>query len=149
MYKSSLEVRREVAQLRLGLAAERRIERRPVALEALARVIPGGAMREQERPVGALERQQLAQRAVGRVRHPQLGGALAPGQPAGRRRAPGAQVARASPARGREVRRGGVGVAQQLVERAQLDTGGVALLDDRGQPGWALEPEVAEQLGVE
>ena len=64
---------------------ERGLEAGPVTLGALARVVAGGAGRDQERPVRRLQRHQLAQRAVrgpAAAERPQLGGPLDPGQSA-------------------------------------------------------------------
>src|SRR3954451_3593307 len=52
------QVRGEIAQLRRGLE----LQVAQVGVEALARVVAGRAGVDQERPVGALQREQLAQR---------------------------------------------------------------------------------------
>src|SRR3954452_2457072 len=121
---SGRQVGREVAQARLPGAAERVLERLPVRLEALARVVAGGAVRDQERPVGALQGEQLAQRPLcgrsGRGERPQLRRALAPGEAAGGRGAPRAQVAPGAPARRRQVRRR-IAVVDDPVEEDQVD----------------------------
>ena len=138
------EVRREIAQRRSR--APRSAPRTPRGgLEALARVVAGGPLGDQERPVGALERQQLAQRPLRRA-GPSAARPSAGARPARRRRrAPRGQVAAACPSSSRG--RSGAGSASPSSSSSGRST--LRHLDHRGQPRRPLVPEVAEQLGVE
>ena len=76
--------------------------------------------------------------------------ALAPRQPARRRRAPGGEVARRAPRRDRQRRRRRrLALGERVVERRDPQPGALGLGEDRREPRHALVPVQAEQLGVE
>ena len=81
----------DCAARRIGSSGERRGERREVRVGALARVVARARVGDQERPVRALQREQLAQRARRRVgaERGQLGAALRPGELRARSRSAG------------------------------------------------------------
>src|SRR3954447_1266673 len=132
------QIRGEIAQLARGFV----LERPQVAVEALARVVARGAGIDQKCPVGALQREQLAQGTLG-GRSGELGAALEPRKLAA---APGAQVAALPPARRRHLGPGQLGLGGR---RRQLHARRLGMLDHRAQPRDALVPVVAEQLRVE
>ena len=84
-------------------------ERGVVGRGALARVLAGGAAGDEERPVGALEREQLAQGALRRPGHPARRSSALRCVQASPVAPPGAQVAALAPARRLDASGAGAG----------------------------------------
>ena len=117
------------------------------------RVGAGRPAADQERPVRGLQGEQLAQRALAGApagrQHLELGRALAPGQAAGARRAPGRERPRLAPRRHRQRARERDRVADGVAERHDRHAPRLARVDGLRQPEDPLRPPVPQQLGVE
>ena len=130
---------------------ERRLERRAVALGALARIVARRAGRDQERPVRRTAAR-AARAARGRRARPRPAKARSSAPRCTHARPPAAgplQVRRSRPSPHEVTGGGGRVLVAPPPRRRELEPAALARLDHRAQPRDPLGPEVAEQLGVE